>query len=70
MPNERECPNCTTEDWDENGCLHCNAPYVGHDTPIAQTNDHHADLMEHLDSKGTPEEWATAIEEAEDREQG
>lgn len=30
----------------------------------ATTNDHHADLLEHLDSKGAPEELANAIETA------
>ena len=36
--------------------------------PIEQTNDHHADLLEHLESKGTPEQLAEAFEQAEEEE--
>lgn len=34
--------------------------------PIEQTNDHYADLLEYLESKGTPGQLAEAFEQAEE----
>ena len=36
------------------------------ETDMNQTNDHHTDLLDHLESKGTPEQLAEAFEQAEE----
>lgn len=74
-----KCPWCKEDKaiFKAGVCIQCFREKHGHglealpsvSKPLNPTNDNHADLLEHLEGKGTPEELANAIEEAEENDE-